>query len=374
MSLPVLAAADVRALRLGAHRLTGSPWRTTGEATRNLLAVQAQNLGDAGWGLGLRATGVTEADVLAAIASGELVRTWTMRGTLHLCAPEDVRWLLALTGPRAHGSRTTLWRGCGLDESLLTRAREVARAELAGGRFRTRPALLSAFADAGVPTAGQAGSHVIRYLAESGTLVPAPPTGRTPTFAALDDWVAPAPSRTREEALRLLAVRYVAGHGPVTAKDLAWWSGLLLRDCQHALRLAGDALVQVDVAGEPHHVSADVLDAAALRDPTEAAAPRVHLLAGFDEYHVGYADRRFILDEAHRAIVGPAKNGLFRSPVLVDGTVAGTWSREVRAGSVAITVSPFGELAPELAAPLATARAAHAAFLERSESPAHAPS
>ncbi|WP_164860628.1 winged helix DNA-binding domain-containing protein [Rhodococcus sp. X156] len=341
--------------------MSGLRWGTAVAAARHLLAVQAQNLGDAGWTLGLRTTGLTEPAVAAALASGELVRTWTMRGTLHLCAPEDVRWLLALLGPRAYGGRSTLWRSCGLDEQQLTRARQVARVELAGDRLVARPALLGALADAGVPTAGQAGSHVLRYLAESATLVPGPPSGRTPTFALLDDWVPAGPAPSREEALARLAVRYVAGHGPATAKDLAWWSGLLLRDCQHALRLAGDELVEVSVAGEAHHVSASLLDRPA--DP----APRVHLLAGFDEYHIGYAHRRLILDDAHRATVGPAKNGLFRSPLLVDGRIAGTWSRTLRTRSVEITVDPFGELPPELAAPLAAARTAHAAFLERAE-------
>jgi winged helix DNA-binding protein len=31
--------------------------------------------------------------------SARLVRTWCMRGTLHLVAPEDFEWLLSLLGP-----------------------------------------------------------------------------------------------------------------------------------------------------------------------------------------------------------------------------------------------------------------------------------
>ncbi|WIB08008.1 crosslink repair DNA glycosylase YcaQ family protein [Arthrobacter sp. zg-Y820] len=69
--------------------------------------------------------------------------------------------------------------------------------------------------------------------------------------------------------------------------------------------------------------------------------PRVHLLPGFDEFHIGYADRGPILASEHQAFVGPGKNGLFRSPVVVDGVVAGIWSASERKGNIDVDVSLF---------------------------------
>ncbi|MFD0821324.1 DNA glycosylase AlkZ-like family protein, partial [Micromonospora zhanjiangensis] len=61
-------------------------------------AMQAQDVASGMWSLGVRLPGRTQVDVLAAMERREAVRTWPMRGTVHLVPPRDARWMLDLTG------------------------------------------------------------------------------------------------------------------------------------------------------------------------------------------------------------------------------------------------------------------------------------
>jgi hypothetical protein len=78
------------------------------------------------------------------------------------------------------------------------------------------------------------------------------------------------------------------------------------------------------------------------RTPAPCAAagtPAVHLLAGFDEYLLGYTDRKAVIDTAHAGkLMTP--NGLFRPALLVDGRVAGTWQAEMKKGALTSASRP----------------------------------
>ena len=77
------------------HQLLGAPAEDVLAAVRHLGAVQAQDYAGALWSIGQR-SGATRAEVEAAIARRDIVRTWPMRGTLHFVPAEDARWMLAL--------------------------------------------------------------------------------------------------------------------------------------------------------------------------------------------------------------------------------------------------------------------------------------
>jgi hypothetical protein len=65
---------------------------------RQLVAMQAQEHAYARWSVGQRArTGASVVD--AAFDAGELLRTHVLRPTWHYVTPDDLRWLVALTGP-----------------------------------------------------------------------------------------------------------------------------------------------------------------------------------------------------------------------------------------------------------------------------------
>jgi len=129
-------------LRLFAQRLVGSTFTTPLEVARWMLAVQAQDLPAAKWALGIRAPGTVLADVDAALTAGTIVRSWPMRGTLHLTPAEDLKWMLALATPRVLAGAKARQQALKLDDKTFGKARDVAHKVLAGKKQLTRSALL----------------------------------------------------------------------------------------------------------------------------------------------------------------------------------------------------------------------------------------
>ncbi|RZS66282.1 winged helix DNA-binding protein [Agromyces ramosus] len=332
------SAARLRAARLDAHGLrTGLPSITA--AVRRLGAVQAQDFAAARWVLGARVPGSASADVDAAIESREVVRSWPMRGTLHLLPTETLRPILAITGPRIMQRAATRHRQLELDREVYSRARELAETALAGGASLSREELLAAWEAAGIRTTGQRGYHLIWWLAQDAVLCCGPVEGRGQRFVLLDEW-APAAGRVpdRDETLANLAVAYAAGHGPVTVRDFAWWSGLTLTDARTAFAAAGGALVAFD---EERVVAADAGWAA---DPasTTPRTSRRFVLAAFDEYFLGYTERSDVCDPLHAPRIVPGLNGVFQ-PILVNGAgvVEGLWKVTRAKGEASVALEGF---------------------------------
>jgi Winged helix DNA-binding domain len=361
---PRFTARDLRDLRLYAHRLRGPQAGGAVEAVRSQLASQAQNLNGALWSIGQRTVAASREDIVADLEAARMVQTWTMRGTLHLVAAQDVRWMLALLPPRVHAGMGKAWQETGLSVQVLETAREHLAAALSSAGTLTRKALQDALGGQGIDATGLRGSHIIRYLAETATIVIGVPDGKTQTFSLLDDRVPAAAPLERDEALQRLAVRYVAGHGPATDRDLAWWSGLTVSDARLAFKLAHEELQTINVDELTYWVDPALLDSGPLsRKPSrKPSRSDGHLLAGFDEYHIGYADRALILDDRYRPLVGPAKNGLFQPPVLIDGWIAGTWTAKATRRSAEITLTAFPDT-PVDAVCLGAAVERHSAFL-----------
>ncbi|MFI7645227.1 winged helix DNA-binding domain-containing protein [Micromonospora sp. NPDC049460] len=323
-------------------------------------AMQAQDLASGMWSLGVRLPALNHADVHAALERREALRTWPMRGTVHLVPPRDVRWMLELTGVRSLAAAATRRAQLGLAEADADRAVDVLGAALAGGGRLTRARCLAALEAAGIGTAGQRGYHLLWYASVRGVTCLAPNVGTEQTFALLDEW-APAPHRPdRDEALAILARRYVRGHGPVTDREFAGWTGLTLTDARRGLAAAGDALARVRVDGQEALVDAALPDA-----PHVPVDDDLLVLPGFDEYLLGYKDRSLMLDAGHRDAIVPGGNGVFQATVVRGGRVVGTWKRAVGRDRVAVTVRPLTPLGAAQRAGVERALGRYAAFLDR---------
>jgi hypothetical protein len=303
-------------LRTVAHGLVGGAHDPVA-AVRRMLAVQAQEAVAPLAAVALRTTErPARTEIEAALADGRLVRTWSQRGTLHLVTPEDVPWLLALTAPRMTAAARTLRLREGVTDDVVDRAADVVAAVVPPEGLR-RPDLLARFAEAGFDVGGNRGYHLLVSLAVSGRLV----IGARDTqyrFHRFVDRVPSSPPLDRDEALARLAVRYAAGHGPASDRDLAFWSGLTLTDARRALAAAD--LVEVDGAGTTLWAPPALLDA------TPHPTPSVLALPAFDELVLGYADRRAPLGPHPLERIVPDRNGRFLPTVHVDGRLVGTWS------------------------------------------------
>lgn len=325
-------ASEIALRRLASQQIARPDLDDPAEVVRRLGAVQAQDYLGSLWAVGLRAVGATEQTVTQALAEGRIIRTWPMRGTIHMVAPQDVRWMLALLAPRAIRGIQGRLRQLGLDAETIAAGARVIVAALEGGAHLTRPAIFERLEAAGIATAGQRGYHILVQLAQTGLICFGPHAGKQPTFALLDEWAPPTPPLPREEALAALALRYVQSRGPVTIHDLCWWSGLTVADAKAGL---GAIAGQVETA--QHDGQTYYYHGAAAGDD----GGRLYLLPPFDEFLLAYRDRGAVLDPGDMSRVAPGANGMFNPILVLGGRVAGTWRRERRASHVALEVSPF---------------------------------
>lgn len=331
----------------GADEASGAeaPARIRAVAER-LFALQGQDWNAVRWALGVRAPGTVDADVRAAFSNGSLVRSWPMRGTIHVLPAEDLGWIQAATGRRVLAGAPRRRQILGLDDATLARMTDVALDRLAGGNALSRDELGAAWSEAGVGDGGERGVgplryHVIWWLSQNGLIVagPADPEGGEPRFRLVEEWIT-APRRLEgEEALAELALRFARGRGPATEKDLAWWTGLGLREVRTGLAASASAgrLETLEVDGRTYWAEPELL--AGPSGPPERAS--TILLPGFDEHLLGYTERDAVLDPEHFERIVPGRNGMFRATVVERGRVVGVWTRTARAKATRIRVEPF---------------------------------
>ncbi len=260
------------------------------ELVRELLAVQAQDSRAAALALRARGAGFTRHDVQEAIERREIVRAWGPRGTLHLIRTDDLPWLLSLT----RSSTATIARR--LAQLGVTGDDLAERVEKA--TFGQGP-LTKAELGQRLKAEGQAIVHLAAVAAEQGRLVLGPDRNGKATYVHTADWLgAPiAFEPDRDRALRELGLRYARCHAPATPEDLAYWSGLSLKDAQSAYQVVPE------------------------KEPWEG----IRLLPAFDEFLLGWKERAPMT--VPPATIAPG-GGIIRPAIVKDGTIIGTWSIE----------------------------------------------
>lgn len=265
----------------------------------------------------------------AAFAEGLVVRSWPMRGTVHVVPAEDIGWLQKLTNHRALRTAQGRREFLGLSIETLERMRGIAIAELQGGGSLTRAELIQAFEQSGIEMATGWSYHSIWYLCQTGTLVFGPPTdARESKLVLVDEWI-PEPRRLDgDEALAELVTRYIAGHGPAAVADLGWWTMLTLTELKRAFAAAESAgtLVRIESETGPLWVSPEAEASIGL------PLPALLLLPAFDELLLGYKDRSLSIDAAHFPKV-MSSNGISSPMIVREGRIVGTWA--LRKGLVA---------------------------------------
>lgn len=323
-------------------------------------AMQAQDLGSVQWSLGARLPKFTVDDVHAALERREALRTWPMRGTVHLIPPRDARWMLDLMGSKALAGAAKRREYLGLTEQMADRAVDVLGAALAGGGRLTRAECLAALSEAGVDVTGQLGYHLLWYTSQRGVTCIAPNAGTEQTFALLDDWAPDSYRPDQDEALATIALRYFRSHGPTTRKDFAGWTGLSATEAKRGIAGAGDGLAAATVDGEEMYLDPALLDA-----PVAGAGSEIMVLPGFDEYLLGYKDRSMMVAAEHKQAIIPGGNGVFQPTVVRAGRVIGTWKRTVGRKQVTVDVKPLVKLRAADRAAVDTAFEPYARYLGR---------
>jgi hypothetical protein len=324
------------ASRLANQRITSSDAGDPAAVVAYLGAVQAQEYAQSLWALGLRIGGADVATIEESIATGAILRTWPMRGTIHFVAAEDARWMTSLLAERKIRQMTNVYQKIGLADAVFSRAGDIVRAALAGGNRMQRRDLYALLTQHGIDCSaspnGSRGGHILGCLAMLGEICLGPLDGRQQTFVLLDEWV-PAP-RTPAEPLAELALRYFGSHGPATARDFGWWTGLTLAEVREAIDLAGPGLAAEEIDGQRYWLGAG---AEIAPEPPAGAV----LLPAFDEYTVAYSDRAAVLAGRDLSRGDLVKGDLLNPVMILDGLAVGFWRATAGRTSVTITLAPF---------------------------------
>lgn len=337
----------VLAWRLSRQFLTGPPAGALVPLARRLSGLHAQIGSAAEAAVRLRSDGrIGPEQVRRALAKQRsLVKTWTVRGTLHLVPAADLPlWTGALTAGRKFPRPASFFRYHGVEPTDLDAIEEVVP-EVVSGTPMTREQLARAV----VAATGR--EHLAELLlsgwgallkktAAHGGLAFGPPDGQSVTFVSPRAWLGEQEAVEPAAALAEVLRRYLDVHGPASVDDLTGWGAFEPRPVRAALEALGDEVVEVGT--EEHRGWATRSAAAAMASAEPDGA--VRLLGGFDPYVTGSLKQLAqLVPDGRRTAVSRASGWI--SPVLVDGgRIVGTWTSETKGGRYAVEVTPFGPL------------------------------
>lgn len=318
---------DIPLIRLYNQHLLGHKFNSVVEMVRHFGAVQAQEYLPSFWSVAMRMKKVVESDIEKALDNKEIIRTWPMRGTLHLVPSEDAKWMLKFLTPRIHRRMASYFRKEHLGPEELDRAKDLLIKNLEGGNSLTRKEIYEILERNGIKTKSPRGLFILGELSQNAVLCFGSRKGAQQTFVLFDEWVKKSKDLSEEETLKELAIRYFRSHGPATIKDFMSWTYLNTREARSAIEFAGQELISEKLNDQEYWFSSDT------KIPSKAKNT-VFLLPSYDEYTVAYKDRTTILDKS-------IKQGLnylngFTNTILVNGMVAGMWRRSVKRDQIEV--------------------------------------
>ena len=320
--------------RLRNQLIAGRSGNTPAETVQRLGAVQAQDYSQALWAIGLRTRNSLAADVERAINDRQIVISWAMRGTLHAVPAEDLSWMIRLLAPRVLAKDKRRMEQLELDFKQISKCESIIHAALQDRKQMPRSDLMALLESAGISTKNQRGYHILWRLAQTGLICPGPMDGKQQTFVLLEEWIPVHNRFSAEESLKELTKRYFTGHGPATLHDFSWWSGLTVKEARNGIEAAQGVLHCEKIDGVEYWMGGD-----GTTESDEQSG--IFLLAGFDEYILGYKDRDAVLQPEYFPRIVPGNNGVFAPLLVVDGEVKGIWRRTIKKDGVEIEVRPF---------------------------------
>jgi hypothetical protein len=342
-----LSKGQVSSWRMSKHHLVHrASSKAIAGVVSDVCGIQAQVLNAAELAIRARVDGITREDVRRALwKDHSIVKTWCMRGTLHLLATSDLPTYVAALKTKLSADEEWL-RKQGVQPSevqAITREikqilddRTIARENLA--REVERKTKLSRAAKKGLRSAW---GILLRPAAYQGALAFGPSIGSMTTLFRPDRLVRSWKEPSTKEAFIELFNKYVQSYGPVTIGDFAHWWGNLRDEEKSILETVHDDLVEVQV-GEHRGLMART-------DAEEASGVgqmhAVRLLPSFDCYAMFYTPRDAFVPRAHRTRVFRQLAGWNYPTLVVDGFAVGIWELKRRARKVEINIENFGELA-----------------------------
>jgi winged helix DNA-binding protein len=342
-----LSWRQVMAWRVRRHHLDRRvPAKRMLEVASELCGLHAQVMSSAELTLWARVEGLQPDAVSRALWKDRtLVKTWAMRGTLHLLpAAEYGTWQAVLDTYRNY--EKPAWGKYfrvtpGEVEELLAACREAL-----DGRKLTREELaervgeITGSAELGEKLRESWGA-LLKPASFRGVLCFAPSWGQNVRFTRPDRWLGRQAAVPVDEAQGEVTRRFLAAHGPATREELGRWLAFTPAAAGRLLAGLGDEVAPVDVEG-----AAAWMLASDVKEVAKASPPRsANLLPGFDQYVI--CSTKHAGDLMPGGAGGPFRDRIHRkqgwvSPVLlVDGRMDGVWRHERRGKRLVVEIEPF---------------------------------
>ncbi len=338
--------------------ITNNKTSTPLQIVRRMGALQAQDYEAALWAIGLRCGGkTTVSDVQLALENAEIVRTWLFRGTLHIGAHEDVRWMIEPCSARLNRTAVLRDQKLGLSQDMIEKTKSVLVDALKGRKILTRTEMYEIFERNGVPSTNNLGYHMLYRASWDGLICFGPQKGKEQTFVLLDEWVKKLRICPEEDVLKELAVRYFEGHGPATISDFAWWTGIKMPEAREGIEKA-TRLIAEEVDGKTYYSFRE-------KSTVKFEDGKTVLLPAFDEYVLGYTDRTQLADNGKSKEAKLVhSNGVFLPTILSEGKIIGTWKKQKKGNVMKIYIEPFDLVHKHLLSDLKEATESYGNFLE----------
>ena len=310
--------------------------RHPADVARAICGAQAQELSAGRLAFRARNGRLRAVDVdRARTEERSLLRTWVMRGTMHLIAAEDAAWLAPLFEQAFADNSSRRLAQLGIDPATQERGLgEVRRALEANGPL-SRGDLVERLRRKEIVLDPSTRLHLFRLAIARGIACLGPDVGSQTYLVAARDWLGERPPHRREAALGELARRYLGAFGPATEADFAGWAGLGLREIRSALARIGSELIEARVG-----------DRTAWRLKGAVRRPQrriVRLLPAWDTYLMGHRDREFIAGPVRWKRIMPG-GGILRPSIVIDGVAVGTWRLRRGGSALKVEVEPFAPL------------------------------
>lgn len=330
------------------HLHTPLPAASFRRMVTDICGLHAQVMSSAELAAAVRVAGLSPGAVATALWSDRsLVKTWAMRGTLHLLTTADYPLYAAALSNRRFDLDGPWLKYHGLVASDVP-ALVDAVSEALDGRQLTREDLgrevVRLLGDSKWEALLASGwGAVLKPVAFQGRLCFGPSDGNRVTFVRPDQWLGPFDRVDPLEALAEVARRFLTAYGPAWVEEFARWWGVQPKAVRPVLN-ADHGFVPVNVEGGKPAWSVPEGPVVTTED-----GPVVRLLPLFDPYTV--AVRR----NGERPLSGPEKDLVYRkagwiSPVLlVEGELAGVWEHKEEGGRLRVDITPFAPIAPAVA-------------------------
>jgi len=326
--------SDISGLRLYNQKIAQPSFKKSEEVLSWLGAIQGQDYAGAKWSIGLRLVNAKETDVEDAFSRKQILRTWLMRGTLHMVSSKDLEWMRKLFAPKIIKGNARRYKELELDEPTLFKTNDIIVKVLQEKTRLNRKELLATIEENGISTQGQRAAYMLQRASYDGFICQTNTIRNVANFILIDKSFTDGMTLDRSEAIAELTKRYFKSRGPATIQDFVWWSGLTVAETKAGLEANKSLFCQEMIDGQTYWFPVE-------NQSLKIARNLIRFLPGFDEFLLGYKDRSASLHPKFNNNWCPGNNGMFFPFIVMNGEVVGTWKRGFKKNVVVIEMNSF---------------------------------